>query len=277
MPERIIKIDETDFTLPSGSPFEFTGVHSGRELSGIELNVTAYSEVDAHQIEELLKKDTVEVQDPFADRQYEATLTRKSSVYQEGRPERRYHFEVKELDEATPFESLEIEGHTFTVIKNSETLHDDDVVGLNILLRLSPEEFQEFQSMLTLSQINIKRIGIDESPIVRRFGGALYWSSHQDGSQNFYKQIARFYPTEPEPRPFNIASGHEQLAQSRMILALSTRYEALVKLLVENGQITKESGEALMAEEWKGLIDDERKVIMRSKLTEVDDAELELG
>ena len=133
MPERTIRIDETAFTLSSGSPFKFTGVHSGSNLSGIDLNISAYSDVEAHQIEELLKKDTVEIEDPFADRQYEAILTRKSSGYQEGHPEKWYHLEVKELDEATPFESLEIEGHTFTVIKNSET---DDVVGLKHFIAL---------------------------------------------------------------------------------------------------------------------------------------------
>ena len=115
--------------------------------------------------------------------------------------------------------------------------------------------------------------GLTKAQLSRRFGGALYWSLHLDGSQKFYKQIARFYPTDPQPRNF---TGHGQLAQSRMILALSARYEALVKILVENGQITEENGEALMSEEWKKLIDDDRKVIMRSKLTEVDDAEREL-
>ena len=61
-----------------------------------------------------------------------------------------------------------------------------------------------------------------------------------------------------------------------MLLALSARYEALVRILVENGQLTQENGEALMSEDWKELISDEREVMIRSKLTEVRDAELEL-
>ena len=97
MPKTKIGIDETEFTLSSGSPFEFMGVHSGKSSSGIELNVTAYSDVEAQQIEKLLGKEVVLVQDPFSDREYEATLNRRSSGYQEGSPEKWYHFEVKEL------------------------------------------------------------------------------------------------------------------------------------------------------------------------------------
>ena len=276
MPNNSIRIDEIEVPGSAGRPFVFDGVHSGTELSGIDMEIKIYTDADIQSIEELLKKDTVTVGDPFVDRQYEATLARSSSGYQEGRPERWYHFMVKELDEAIPFELLEIEGHTFTVIRNSETLHNDDVIGLNTLLRLSPEEFQEFQSLLRLSQINIRRIGIDEIPIVRRFGGALYWSSHQEGSQRFYKQIARFYPVDPHPGRAGMALMNEQRAQSWMLLALSARYEALVRILVENGQLTQENGEALMSEDWKELISDEREVMIRSKLTEVRDAELEL-
>ena len=275
-PNNSIKIDDIQVRASAGRPFAFDGVHSGKTLSGIDMEITVNTDADIQTIEELLKKDSVTVEDPFADRQYEATVARKSSRYQEGRPEKWYNFEVKEMDEVIPFESLEIEGHTFNVIRNTEQLHDDDVIGLYILLRLSPEEFQEFQSLLRLSRINIRRIGIDEIPIVRRFGGALYWSSHEEGSQRFYKQIARFFPVDPEPGRTGISLMNDQMAQSQMLVALSARYEALVKILVDNGQLTQENRDALMSEDWKELISDEREVMIRSKLTAVRDAELEL-
>lgn len=170
---------------------------------------------------------------------------------------------------------MEIDGHCFHVLNNTETVHKD-VIGIYVLLRLSREQFLKFRSLLELDSIKIRRLGIDESPIVRRFGGALYWSSHQEGPNGYYKQIARFFPTEPPPGRIVIASGHEQIAQSRMILALSARYEALVTMLVKNGQISQESGDDLMSDQWRDLIDDERRVILHSKLTEVNDAEFEL-
>lgn len=97
MPKKTIRIDKTEFPLSSGSPLRCEGVHPGRELSGIDMDVTAYSDVEAHEIEELLKRDTVEVDDPFTDRRYEAIPTRRSSGYQEGRPGRWYDFEIKEF------------------------------------------------------------------------------------------------------------------------------------------------------------------------------------
>ena len=276
MSSNTIRIDEIEVPDSAGRPFVFNGVHSGTELSGIDVEITVYSDADMQSIEQLFETDTVTVEDPFTGREYEATLARKSSSYQEGHPERWHHFEVKELDEAIPFESLEIEGHTFTVIRNTEELHKDDEIGLYVLLRLSPEEFLEFQRLLRLPQINIRRIGIDKSPLVRRFGGALYWSSHQEGSQRLYKQIARFFPVDPEPSRVGLSLQIEQMAQSRMVLSLYARYEALVNILVEKGQLTQLDGETLMSEDWKELISNEREVMIRSKFTEVRDAELEL-
>ena len=276
MPGKIIRIDELAFPLSSGSPFEFPGIHSGRDLSGFNLDLTVYSDTEARQMEKLIKKkDTVKVEDPFADRHYEAALGQTSYSYQDGRQGRLYHFEVMELDEAVGFKVLEIEGHPFPVIRNIETL-DDGVVGLHILLHLSADEFEGFQGLLKPGPIQIRRIGIDDNPIVQRFGGARYWSSHQEGSEKFYKQVVRFYPTDFPTGKIGIASGHEQIAHSQMILALTARYEALVRMLVDNGQISRENGEALLSEEWQTLIDAKRKIMMRSKLEEVGDAELEL-
>lgn len=275
-PSGFIKIDEIQARASAGRPFTFDGVHSGKTLAGIDMDITVRTDADVQTIEELLKKETVTVEDPFAGRKYEATVVRRSSGYQEGRPERWYRFEVKELDEVISFESLEIEGRTFNVIRNTEQVHSDDVIGIYVLLRLTTEEFQEFQSLLRLSQVNIRRMGIDASPIVRRYGGALYWSSHEDGAERFYKQIVRLFPVDPQSNRRGMAMQIEQMAQSRMLVALSARYEALVKTLMDNGQITQESAQTLMSEDWKRLISDEREDIIRSKLTEVRDAELEL-
>ena len=275
MQGKTIGIGGTEFTLSSGSPFAFEGVHSGRELSGIDLNITAYTEAEGQQVEDLLKRDTVEVDDPFTNRKYEAILSRKSSSYQEGRREKWYHFEVRELDEAPTFAQLEIEGHSFNVLRNVESLYDD-VIGIHVLLRLSPEEFLTVHHLLELGSVMIRRVGIDASPIARRFGGALYWSSHEEESQKYHKQIVRFFPVDDPPSKTGISLQRDQIAQSRIILALSARYEALVRVLVEDGQISQESGERLMSDEWQSLIEDERRVMLRSKLTEIDDAELEL-
>lgn len=270
-------IDQLGFSLAAGTPFEFEGIHSGGRLSGIEIAVTVYTNDEAQAIDDLFKKKSVSVDDPFTNKKYKATLHAKSSMYQDGHPGKTYRFEVKELDEAPQFDQLEIEGHTFTVIRNAERLHvEDNVVCLNILLRLSPEEFQDFQGLRRLGPIEIRRIGIDNTPIVRRFGGALYWSSHEGGAGKYFKQIVRFLPSDFPLGGYSFASGQEQHAQSQMILALSARFESLVKTLVESGHVGQESGKALISDEWRNLVDDDRAVMMASKLEEVTDADREL-
>lgn len=277
MPRTTIEIDQAEFPRSAGQPFTFDGIHSGGRLAGIEITTTVYSDAETEVIEQLLRKKSVAVIDPFSDRTYDATLRRKSSMYQTGRRGTTYHFEVRELDNAPEFSELNIEGHTFVVIRSFETAHTrDEVVSLNVLLRLSPTEFRVFQGLLKSGAVRIQRIGIDTSPIGRRFGGGLYWSSHEDSEGKFYKQIARFLPTDYLPEQFTLASGQRQLAQSEMILALSARYDALVRALAASGHLSQEISEALLSEEWRTLVNDERAVMMRSKLTQVGDADREL-
>ena len=228
-------------------------------------------------MDRLFKEKTVDVTDPFAGRQYAATVESKSSTYREGRHHRTYYFEVKELDEATPFERLEIEGHAFSVIRNTETFHNDyDVIGIHTLLRLSPSEFRSFQSLIRPGPIEIRRVSIDDEPIVRRFGGGLYWSEHEEESLTSYKQIARFYPTDDLPKQVTIAGGREQAAYSRMILDLTGRFAALLDELIKAGQVSKEVGDSLMSADWRVLVGDDRANAIRSRLEKVDDAESEL-
>ena len=275
MARTTIEIDQAEFPLSAGKPFAFDGVHSGGPLSGIDITTTVYSDADTKVLEAMLKKGSATIVDPFSDKTYDATLHRTSSMYQEGRQGTTYRFEVKELDKVPQFEQLSIGGHTLTVLRNSETIHKNGVIGLNILLHLSPEEFQQFHGLLRPGAVRIKRIGIDESPLLRRFGGGLYWSSHEEGLERFYKQIARFYPTDFLPDTFPLASGQDQLAHSEMILELSARYEALVTALIASDHISQDSGEALMSDAWRTLVDDDRAVMMRSKLTQVSDADPE--
>ena len=61
-----------------------------------------------------------------------------------------------------------------------------------------------------------------------------------------------------------------------MILALTARFEALLDSLVENGHFSQETAETLGSDEWRKLVDGERALMIASKLTEVNDADLEL-
>ena len=271
----MIKIEESHFRDPYGVPFEYEGIHSGSRLAGMSMNVTTYTEEEISLVEELIEKATVTVEDPFAGRSYQATLTCQSSSYTQGLPERRYQFEVKEVDEVPTFEVLEIEGHSFPVLRNTES-DDGEVIGIHVLLKLTQDEFEKLQSLMEPGPIALRRIGIDDSPISRRFGGALYWSSHQENSHSFYKQIVRFYPEEYPPTGWSIARAQEQQALAEMVMALTARYEALLKIMAESGHISKDNVDTLMTNDWRGLTEETRRILLESKLREVEDAELEL-
>ena len=274
MLDRKIKIDGLDIPFTRGDPSGYIGVHSGAELSAWNLEVTLYADDDITHMEQLLNKSTVTVEDGFAGRQYEATPTRKLTSYQQGRPGKFYQFEVKEVDPVRVFEALEIEGQSFSVIRNTETF-DDDVVGIHVLLGLSSDEFHCFHRLVKPGPIQIRRMGIDETPIDQRFGGALYWSLDKERSPLTYKQIVNIYPADYPPSRWAIAAEHEQRALATMVLDLSARYEALLALLVDSGTLTQENAEMLKQAPWDELLDSDRQTMVRSRLREIDDAELD--
>ena len=274
MPDRKIKIDGLDIPFTGARPSDYVGVHSGAELCAWELEVPLYAQDDITYMEELLNKRTVTVVDDFAGRQYQATLAVTLTSHQSGRPGKFYQLEVKEVDPVRPFEMLEIEGQYFQVIRNTETF-DDEVIGIHVLLGLSSDEFLSFHKLLKPGPIQIRRIGIDEAPITQRLGGALYWSLDKDSSPLTYKQIVNLFPAEDVPARLAIAAAQDQSALAAMVLALSARCEALLNLLVDSGYLSQENAERLKEEPWDKLVDTDRQATIRSKLREIDDAELD--
>ena len=270
----LVEIGGIGFTLPSADPFTFPGVHSGTDLSGLTVELTARSTADVDRIEELLAERTATVVDPFVDRQYDARLTLRSTSHQDGRPEKWYCFEVRELDHVKTFSTLEIEGQPFTVIRNTES-SDNGVVGFHVLLQLSSDEFNQFHNLLRPSPVQVRRVGVDETPITRRFGTAGFWSSHQEEPEEFRKRIVHLYPVDPPPSRLDIASGTVQAALADMVIAVSARYEALIAILVANGQLNEDDARNLTQGAWQELVDDQRRVALRSDLRKIDDAEAE--
>ena len=272
MPDRNIKIDGLDIPFSVARPSDYIGVHSGTELRGWEIEATLFQQDDITHLEELLEKRRGTVEDGFAGRRYQATLTLKSSSYQSGRPGKFYRFEVKELDSVKTFEVLEIEGQSFRVIRNTETFRDE-VIGIHALLSLSSEEFQSFHRLVKPGPIQIRRVDIDEGSVTQRFGGGLYWSLDKESSPLTYKQVISLFPADHSPNRRPIASAQDLSALSSVVLDLSARYEALLDILVGSGHLGQENAERLREETRDNLADTDRRAVIRSRLREVDDAE----
>ena len=272
MPDRKIVIDGLDIPFSGARPSDYIGVHSGTELCAWELEVTLFPQDDITRMEELLNKRRGTVDDGFAGRQYEATLTLKSSSYQSGRPGKFYRFEVKELDSVSTFEVLEIEGQSFRVIRNTETFRDE-VIGIHALLSLSSEEFQSFHRLVKPGPVQMRRLAIDAGPVAQRFGGALHWSLDKESSPLTYKQIVNLFPADHSPNRWSIASAQDLSALSSVVLDLSARYEALLDHLVDGGHLGQEGAQRLKEETRDNLLDTDRRAVIRSRLREIDDAE----
>lgn len=258
MPDKTIKVGGIEFYADFGKPVAFHGKHSGKELSGIDLDFGVDEEGDIQQIEELFRQEIVQVEDPFVDRSYQATLRRTSYNYQVGSLRRHYRGEVREVDRCPHFEILEIENHQFRVLKYTEEDRDNDGVGRFILLRLSIEELIKLRSLMKPGPVAIRRIGVDEEVLTVRYGSKLYWSQHEDDGETYYKQIVIFLPPDLPPSKLDIASGTEQNALADMVGALSARFEVLINELVQGGVISYDKRAELLKDNWRELLDHAR-------------------
>lgn len=270
-----IIIDGIRFAASSGVPFSFDGVFSKQKLSGIELSFTVYGAQDQEEIDGLLRKDKVTVEDPFTGQNYEATTFMRSNSFQVGKEEKSYVVELKQIDSIPPFDIVEIEGTTFQVLQYKESITSDKV-GRHALLRLSKEEFERFRKLLEMPSVKFRRIGVDDVPLELRFGSSMYWSQHtEEDSKEYIKQIARLFPLDSEPSKLNLASGTTQAALARMVISLHARFELLVQQLATNNAISDETQSGLLGSGWKDLFPKEKINELCDGLEQVGDAEKE--
>jgi len=273
MSDSYIKINDLSFRISTGHPITFEGKHSGRILSGIKLKVSVVGNEAISQIDELFTCERVQVDDPFVNRIYEATIRRTSLSYQNEQPERHYVAEVKEMDLPPVFEILEIEGNEFPVLKYIATDVDKDEVGHRVLLKLSREQFVTLNQLIKLGEISMRRIGVDEQPLKVRFGRYEYWSEHEEDNEKYYKKIVWFFPPETKQRTkLDLALGTAQDNLADMVFALSVRFKVLIEKLKETGALTDEICSDLMNDDWELLLDKTRIDELQWQLDRVQDA-----
>ena len=260
MPKNFITINDVKLNTSAGRPMTFQGKHSGTTLSGIDLDFSVYGQENIKKMEKLLKFDTVQVDDSLVSRTYKASLRLISWSYQEGRQERHYKAEIRELDTWPKFNILEIDGHKLSVLKYKESEQEDDVIGRYALLRLSKNQFGKLQEIFKHKTIQIRRINVDEKPITMKFMGKTYWSEHKEGRKTYYKQIIRLFPHDYLPKyKLNMATGTELISLTILVMSLSIRLEALINELAQNNILSDKKRDMLLQKNWKKLLDNTRK------------------
>jgi hypothetical protein len=261
MPKNFITINDVKLNTSDGRPITFQGKHSGTTLAGIDLDFSVYGQENVEKMEKLLKLDTVQVDEPFVNRTYKASVRLISSSYQEGRQERHYKAEIRELDMWPKFSILEIDGHKFSVLKYKEFEHEHDVIGRSALLRLSKDQFDKLRKLFENKTVQIRRIDVDKKPITMKFMGAEYWSKHKEGRKAYYKQRVGLSPPDYLPKhKLNLTTFTEFTSLAILVMSLSIRLEALINELVKNNILIGKKRDMLLQENWKKLLDKARKI-----------------
>jgi len=274
MNEGAIGIGEFNFGRQNGEPFTYKGKHSGRELHGLKLEFDVPKAILA-KVDALFDADEVDVADPFSSSRYRGKLRLKQTSYSDQSPTQHYVAEVREVDTWPSFDVLEINGKAFRVLRYVEGDSTGDFVSRFAVLKLSEEELRALRELFDSDDVKIVRRGVDSSPLPVRFGGAQYWSVHEEGGVTFYKHIVRFFSRDdlPEKRPIPIAEGVVQDHLSEAAVGLRIRFEALVQELTSRGVLPAEKAATILAGDWMDLASSEHVREFAGAQRQVDDAD----
>jgi len=271
-----VVLDEVVVNTEKAEPFTFTGPFSGKSLAGMHLKFSVASPGAVEAIDAVVKRATARVEDPFAGRQYEAKLRMTTMSYTEGRPEKRYDVEVKEVDRAPECTQLEIDGQVVPVLKYGESEYEEGVVERVAVLRLSADELRRFRDLLRPGEISVRRVGVDSEPLKLRYGARQYWSEHEEDGQRYFKQLVRLFPADLPASRMDLASGMELRGLERIVIRLSARLEALVERLSTLDVLSPEIRKEIMESRAADLVGNARLVEMASEVERVNDAEEDL-
>jgi len=175
---------------------------------------------------------------------------------------------------AAQYQSIEIEGQTFSVVRVVEQELQDGGTAMDVLLRLSPQDRDMLRTLLHEAHRNaapgraptwqIRREGRDPTPITVMSGRFHWWSRHKDDDGTiYYKQIVQMLPmTAPVSGPgdlgLTLLLDHEVL--TTMVEWLAERFELLADELLKVGSITEQVHASLTGEWADHVLEDDARV-----------------
>jgi hypothetical protein len=180
---------------------------------------------------------------------------------------------VREIDEAPHVEELELNGVRFPVVRYTEELTTDNAVVRRAVLRVTEEQFSRCRELLEFQKVSVRRIGVDASPLSLRFGGAAYWSRHDEGGTTCFKQLIHLFPTDLPYSKLDLVTHKDLTPVSAMLVALYSRFEALLDELVDDKTITEEIRTKILGSNWKDLVPEARIDAHIDELQRAHDAE----
>lgn len=270
----MIKVDEHEIREDLGEPFSSKSVFSNESLRGITFNFRDIHTRTQTIIEDLISRGTVNIHDPFSEKEYRASIRQSSNSFTVGEDTKSYVLETIEIDSWPSVEELEINGEQFTAIQYEEFITNGEI-GRKAVLQLSHEQFQSFRSMLSVTELSVRRIGVDDESLKLRFSGNMFWSEHEENDVKYWKQIVRLYPIGMASSRMDIASDTVQQNLSSMVVHLSSKLNFLVSNLAESKVISEEAKEDLLGKNWRSKVDDPEWNLAWDRLEQIRDVNLD--
>lgn len=227
----VVYLNDFEVAIRNCSPLCFDGVLSNRELAGLEVNFSNLRNEDYENIKVKLFTNDLKVKDPFSNREYQATIIERQSSFTVGSDLKSVRYEIKEIDAGPDFEQIELDSLIFDLIVYSEYIFDSNKVGRECLLKIPYDKFDSFKELLVNDSLKVRRIGVDDEPLILRFGSQFFWSEHSENDEIFYKQIVRLFDCDLQPSKNTVSSTVIQGNAYRMIADLTSRLDSLIKVL----------------------------------------------
>ena len=269
---KYIKIGDIELYSQAGEPFSFDGLFSNQTLSGINLKLEKLNESAQTKIENLLKEKTIDVEDPFTQRKYQAEIVQRSSSFTVGIEGKSYQLEVKEIDKIPNFKQLEINGVAFDLLEYRERLTSDTITRQGVL-KLSQEQYESFRNLLSEKTLKVRRLGVDDEAMELRFGSRMFWSKHKEDDKTYYKHIFRLFELTLKASNLDMASGVILDNAARLLIRLSSNTEELINILKNDTSLSEKTIENLDKIGARSFVSDEYIDNLLDSLEEVIDAE----
>ncbi|OBS96769.1 hypothetical protein A9257_10200 [Vibrio cyclitrophicus] len=240
-----LKISEDEIHVKFATPSQLDCQFSKNKLDVITLDLQNLNIPSQELVEGWLAAGEVDVINPFTEREYKAKTYQRSTSFQAGRSEKSYKIELIELEEPIQITEIELNGESFDVINYKESIVDGTVSKQGVI---KVSNLDTFRQLFSEKSINVLRVGVDDEPVLMRFGSLMHWSKHTEGDEVYYKQIFRLFDIDLEsPKKLSVANAIHQNNLKSLTVHYALKFETLLHILKEDENLSEATKQKLKA------------------------------
>lgn len=266
-----LKINENEVNVQYATPSQLDCQFSKNKLDIIKLELQDLNIASQKIVEGWLSAGEVDVFNPFTEREYKAKARQISTSFQTGRTEKSYRIELIELEEPIQITEIELNGESFDVINYKESIVDGTVSKQGVI---KASDLDAFRQLFSEKSINVLRVGVDDEPVLMRFGSLMHWSKHTEGDDVYYKQIFRLFDVDlKSSNKLGVANATHQNNLINLTVHYALKFETLLHILKEDESLSEATKQKLKAFEIDEGIGNQMFNTMHDNFDLVKDAE----